>query len=123
MSISLNCLRNPFSTARAELGDGAVASRFLSDIIATMIRRGQRSRLSLSHRHRRISAFSIIRRNGIRAGGTLVRRPALSFSPKWTSSDPVARGFGLVTRLAVFLVLKDHLCIAFPAPLPAQRLQ
>jgi hypothetical protein len=73
MSISLNCLRNPFSTARAELGDGAVASRFLSDTTVTMIRRGQRSLLSLSHRHRRISAFSIIRRNGIRAGGTLVR--------------------------------------------------
>ena len=56
-----------------ELGDATAASRFLSDTIETMIRRGQRSRLSLSHRHRRISAFSIIRRNGIRAGGTLVR--------------------------------------------------
>jgi hypothetical protein len=29
----------------------------------------------------------------------------------------------LLTRLAVFLVLKDHLCVAFPAPLPARRLQ
>lgn len=33
-----------------ELGDGAVASRFLSDTIETMIRRGQRSRLVLSNR-------------------------------------------------------------------------
>jgi hypothetical protein len=33
-----------------ELGDGAAASRFLSDIIETMIRRGQRSRLILSNR-------------------------------------------------------------------------
>ena len=33
-----------------ELGDAAVASRFLSDTIETMIRRGQRSRLVLSNR-------------------------------------------------------------------------
>jgi hypothetical protein len=33
-----------------ELGDGAAASRFLSDVIETMIRRGQRSRLALSNR-------------------------------------------------------------------------
>jgi len=33
-----------------ELGDGASASRFLSDVIETMIRRGQRSRLALSNR-------------------------------------------------------------------------
>ena len=32
-----------------ELGDGASASRFLSDVIETMIRRGQRSRLALSN--------------------------------------------------------------------------
>ena len=33
-----------------ELGDGAAASRFLSDTIETMIRQGQRSRLALSNR-------------------------------------------------------------------------
>ena len=33
-----------------ELGEGASASRFLSDVIETMIRRGQRSRLTLSNR-------------------------------------------------------------------------
>ena len=33
-----------------ELGQGASASRFLSDVIETMIRRGQRSRLALSNR-------------------------------------------------------------------------
>jgi hypothetical protein len=33
-----------------ELGDSASASRFLSDVIETMIRRGQRSRLALSNR-------------------------------------------------------------------------
>jgi hypothetical protein len=39
-----------------ELGDGAAAaSRFLSDAIETMIRRGQRSRLALSNRA--ISAY------------------------------------------------------------------
>ena len=32
-----------------EPGDGASASRFLSDVIETMIRRGQRSRLALSN--------------------------------------------------------------------------
>jgi hypothetical protein len=38
-----------------ELGDGASASRFLSDVIESMIRRGQRSRLALSNRA--ISAY------------------------------------------------------------------
>lgn len=38
-----------------ELGDAAVASRFLSDAIENMIRRGQRSRLALSNRA--ISAY------------------------------------------------------------------
>jgi hypothetical protein len=33
-----------------ELGDATDASRFLSDTIETMIRRGQRSRLALSNR-------------------------------------------------------------------------
>jgi hypothetical protein len=42
-----------------ELGDGASASRFLSDVIETMIRRGQRSRLALSHRA--ISAYQRFR--------------------------------------------------------------
>ena len=38
-----------------ELGDAALASRFLSDTIEAMIRRGQRSRLALSNRA--ISAY------------------------------------------------------------------
>jgi hypothetical protein len=38
-----------------ELGDDAAASRFLSDTIETMIRRGQRNRLALSNRA--ISAY------------------------------------------------------------------
>jgi hypothetical protein len=38
-----------------ELGEDASASRFLSDVIETMIRRGQRSRLALSNRA--ISAY------------------------------------------------------------------
>jgi hypothetical protein len=42
-----------------ELGDGAAASRFLSDVIETMIRRGQRSRLALSNRA--ISAYQRFR--------------------------------------------------------------
>jgi hypothetical protein len=33
-----------------DLGDGAAASRFLSDTIETMIRHGQRNRLALSNR-------------------------------------------------------------------------
>jgi hypothetical protein len=33
-----------------ELGDGAAASRFLSDTIETMIRQGQRSQLALANR-------------------------------------------------------------------------
>jgi hypothetical protein len=42
-----------------ELGDGAAASRFLSDTIETMIRQGQRSRLALSNRA--IAAFQRFR--------------------------------------------------------------
>ena len=38
-----------------ELGDAAAASRFLSDTIEIMIRRGQRNRLALSNRA--ISAY------------------------------------------------------------------
>jgi hypothetical protein len=45
-----------------ELGDGASASRFLSDVIETMIRRGQRSRLALSNRA--ISAYQRFRSSG-----------------------------------------------------------
>jgi hypothetical protein len=45
-----------------ELGDAAAASRFLSDTIETMIRRGQRSRLGLSNRA--ISAYQRFRVNG-----------------------------------------------------------
>jgi hypothetical protein len=33
-----------------ELGDGATASRFLSDAIETMVRQSQRSRVALSNR-------------------------------------------------------------------------
>ena len=44
-----------------ELADGAVASRFLSDTIETMIRRGQRSGLVLSNRA--ISAYQRFRMN------------------------------------------------------------
>jgi hypothetical protein len=52
-----------------ELGDGAAASRFLSDTIETMIRRGQRSRLALSNR-----AISAYRRH--RLSGEGLRGPA-----------------------------------------------
>jgi hypothetical protein len=51
-----NYLRIPFQIAweylerTGELGDAAAASRFLSDTIETMIRRGQRSPLALSNR-------------------------------------------------------------------------
>jgi hypothetical protein len=57
MSISLSqLLEESFQIAweylerTGELGDGAIASRFLSDTIEAMIRRGQRSRLALSNR-------------------------------------------------------------------------
>ena len=49
-----------------ELGDAAAASRFLSDTIETMIRRGQRSRLALSNRA--ISAYQ--RRSSGAAGSS-----------------------------------------------------
>jgi hypothetical protein len=48
-----------------ELGDGAAAGRFLSDVIETMIRRGQRSRLALSNRA--ISAYQRFRTSGAAA--------------------------------------------------------
>jgi type IV secretory pathway TrbF-like protein len=57
MSVSLSqLLEESFQIAweylerTGELGDAAAASRFLSDTIATMIRRSQRSRLALSNR-------------------------------------------------------------------------
>jgi hypothetical protein len=45
-----------------ELGDAAEASRFLSDTIEAMIRRGQRSRLALANRA--ISAYLRHRSSG-----------------------------------------------------------
>jgi hypothetical protein len=39
-----------YTELSGELGDATDASRFLSDTIETMIRRGQRSRLALSNR-------------------------------------------------------------------------
>jgi len=57
MSVSLSqLLEESFQIAweylerTGELDDAAAASRFLSDTIETMIRRGQRSRLALSNR-------------------------------------------------------------------------
>jgi hypothetical protein len=66
MSISLSqLLEESFQIAweylerTGELGDGAIASRFLSDTIEAMIRRGQRSWLALSNRPSPpINAFS-----------------------------------------------------------------
>ena len=69
-----------------ELGDGAAASRFLSDTIEAMIRQGQRSRLALANRAISGSAFSIIRRNGIQAGGVLVRLRPLRLPSKSRST-------------------------------------
>jgi hypothetical protein len=40
-----------------ELGDGAEASRFLSEKIEAMIRRGERSRLAVQSSHQRLSAL------------------------------------------------------------------
>jgi hypothetical protein len=45
-----------------DLDDGAAASRFLSDTIEAMIRRGQRNRLALSNRA--ISAYQRHRSSG-----------------------------------------------------------
>ena len=56
-----------------ELGDDALASRFLSDVIETMIRRGQRSRLALSNRA--ISACQRFRSSGA-AGSERARSSA-----------------------------------------------
>ena len=69
MTVSLSqLLEDSFQIAweylerNGELGDGASASRFLSDVIETMIRRGQRSRLALSNRA--ISAYQCFRSSG-----------------------------------------------------------
>jgi hypothetical protein len=56
-----------------ELGDGATASRFLSDTIVTMIRRGQRSRLALSNRA--IAAYQHFRIFGA-TGSKAAARPS-----------------------------------------------
>jgi hypothetical protein len=50
-----------------ELGDAAAASRFLSDTIEAMIRRGHRSRLALSNRA--ISAYPRVRSSGAMGSG------------------------------------------------------
>jgi hypothetical protein len=70
MSISLSqLLEESFQIAweylerTGELGDAALASRFLSDTIEAMIRRGQRSRLALSNRA--ISAYQGHRLSGV----------------------------------------------------------
>jgi hypothetical protein len=55
--------------ADGELGDGATASRFLSDTIEARIRRGERSRLALSNRA--ISAYQRFRMDG--SGASKVR--------------------------------------------------
>jgi hypothetical protein len=57
-----------------ELGDGVIASRFLSDTIEKMIRRGERSRLGLSNRA--ISAYQRSRVNGAAASKLDVRTSA-----------------------------------------------
>jgi hypothetical protein len=54
-----------------ELGDGAAASRFLSDFIEKMIRQGQRSRLALSNRA--ISAYQRFRSSGAAVSGPAAR--------------------------------------------------
>jgi hypothetical protein len=87
MSVSLSqLLEDSFQIAweyldrTGELDDAAAASRFLSDTIEAMIRRGQRSRLALFNRA--ISAYQRFRssgRDGIRAGGVLVRVKHLAF--------------------------------------------
>jgi hypothetical protein len=69
MSVSLfRLLEDSFQIAweylerTGELGDGDAASRFLSDTIETMIRRGERSRLALSNRA--IGAYQRFRISG-----------------------------------------------------------
>jgi hypothetical protein len=56
-----------------ELGDGAAASRFLSDAIETMIRQGQRGTLALSNRA--IAAYQRFRLSGARDPGLRRARP------------------------------------------------
>jgi hypothetical protein len=82
MSVSLSQLpEDSFQIAweylerTGELGDAAAASRFLSDTIEIMIRRGQRSRLTLSNRAiiNHLPTSSIIRRSGASGSGMLIR--------------------------------------------------
>jgi hypothetical protein len=84
MSVSLSqLLEESFQIAweylerTGELCDAAAASRFLSDTIETMIRRGQRSRLALSNRAIiNLPTSSIVRRSGASGGGMLIRLKA-----------------------------------------------
>jgi hypothetical protein len=80
MAVSLSqSLEGSFQIAReylerpGELGDGAAASRFLSDVIEAMICRGQRSRLALSNWA--IGAYQRFRSSGD-AGSEQVRSSA-----------------------------------------------
>jgi hypothetical protein len=57
-----------------ELGDGAAASRFLSDTIGSMICRGQRSRLALSNGA--IAAYQRFRISGATASSRGARTSA-----------------------------------------------
>jgi hypothetical protein len=57
-----------------ELGDAAAASRFLSDTIEAMIRRGQRNRLALSNRA--ISAYQRHRSSGATGSTVMACRSA-----------------------------------------------
>jgi hypothetical protein len=79
MSVSLSqLLEESFQIAweylerTGELGDAAAASRFLSDTIEIMIRRGQRSRLALSNRAK--ETFGVARGCRSRALGSPERR-------------------------------------------------
>lgn len=56
-----------------ELGDGAAASRLLSDAIEAMIRRGERTRLALSNRA--IGAYQRFRANGATASTSVRESP------------------------------------------------
>jgi len=60
-----------FLERTGELGDRAVASRFLTDTIEAMIRHGQRSRLGLSNRA--ITAYRRFRLNGAADSSFAVR--------------------------------------------------
>jgi hypothetical protein len=71
-----------------ELGDGAAASRFLGDAIEIMIRHAAQPARPLQPCDRRLSAASNVRRNGVQAGGSLVRLTTSLYlqSPNLTAS-------------------------------------